>query len=365
MCETERKLKDYIDSYAENTTFDIRPDFDEVVRQQRKSVLPAMELERPSILTYKRAILKELENSSFRKEFDFLKEVAFTDEELATNIVGDSMPEYRGWKITKAVTHLSNRANVQLLDFFNKPRFENSKYFLSGDPLDLIRAYNEIGTCITAGGSNQGMMYRYLLSPYVYIAYDEKMKSRILVFLNPQEKYAFINGTYGLYDPMLTLSLLNTLKKMGYRFVYRLSHMFEHDDWHYVDSRTFEQRGLAEVLGSFVPDKEVIQYEFTPRHPEATFVGDALTGAEIEDGKVYDGSFHDAGRTCPEGYGYCEACGEVYSIDEFDDEYCIYCSGYRECEECGERYYSDDMYYIEEEDRMVCESCYNSFIRGE
>lgn len=363
MYETERKLIDYIHRYAEHTTFNIRKDIDEVIKQQRKSVLPTMELERPSILTYKRAILKELRNSSYRKEFDFLNDIPFTDEELTANIVGDSMPDYRGWKITKAVTHLSKRSNIQLLDFFNKPRFEKAKYFLSGDPLDLVRAYDKIGSCITAYGSNQGMMYRYLLSPYAYIAYDSGMQSRILVFLNPKEKYAFINRTYGSNDPMLTLSLLNTLNKMGYRFVDKLWFMFENDEWHYRDSEKFQQKGLAEVFGNFMPDEEVTCYEFTPRHPEATFVGDALTGDKIEDGKVYNGSFHDAGRTCPEDYAYCDGCGEIHYIDDFmDDEYCVNCSGYRNCEECGERYHNDDIYYVEESDSALCEHCYNSYL---
>lgn len=97
-------------------------------------------------------------------------------------------------------------------------------------------------------------------------------------------------------------------------------------------------------------------------------------GKEVKDDDleelVADGETMNACSECKDGLEKCDDCGEwarwgthdVYH-DRHKRQVCDSCfnENYRECEDCGNYFHVDNINYIENIDRSICDECHNNY----
>lgn len=293
-----RKLSDVLEPYRARTQFSLSKTFESNILQARKNMKRTIELVRPSLKLYKRAVFNNIKfNQIYCKD---LMDFDATDEELEQNLVSTDRKPYGGFKLTKALHRIvADCSNEKaFIDYLNKPRYENKKYYLSSDPSIITELYTKIPTCISPKGGRSHLLYQILLSQYAYVAYDEDMENRILVYIDDAQKLVFLNPIYGKNDPMLPVALIYTLAREGYRFLSNVYFLFPdlHELLGYVDSIFTHFRGIIETFGEVIRNMQTIElsdgtfyeYEssnldikrrvFNEKPENANIEGDAITG---------------------------------------------------------------------------------------
>lgn len=296
-----RKLSDALEPYRARTEFSLSRTFESNILQARKNMRGTIELVKPSLKLYKRAVFN---NIKFNKGYCMdLIDFDATDEELEQNRVSADRKPFGGFKLTKALHRIvDGYANLEVfIDYLNKPRYENKKYYLTSDPSIITEAYTKILTCISPRSGRSHLLYQILLSQYAYVAYDEDMENRILVYIDDEQKLVFLNPIYGKTDPMLPVALIHTLALEGYRFLSNVNFLFPdlHELLGYVDSKYTHFRGIIETFGEIIRNMETTElsdgtfYEYEVHNPEirvrvfnekpenANIEGDAITGDKL------------------------------------------------------------------------------------
>ena len=367
MTELESKaieLNELLYAYKDEAYIDIRPDLAEVILDIHKENSKTIEIEKINLLQYKRAILGALEQdySSIKKQG-----LKFDDEELETNIVKEG--KFKGYKITKVLTNTIKKDGVssdQRLDFFNKLKNPDEKYFLSSNPVQLLDAYDKVQTCLSPQGSNQSIILRFLLSQYVYVAYNGTKTSRMVIYVNNSEKAVFLNGVYGSYDLMLTCAVVSHFIKEGYSFIERIGDLFDVSGFSYLDCHNCQFKDIIKQLGGTIIERDQITFDsvhFNKRPDHCTFERDGVTGGPMDsDELTFEYNFHDGNGILPEDYYRCESCGRVVETTDYDYDYecCNDCRRDEEnyCERCDCNYHDDDFNF----DYGMCEDCVNRIL---
>lgn len=296
-----RKLSDALGPYRARTEFRLSKTFESNILEARKNMRGTIELIKPSLKLYKRAVFNNIKfDKSYCKN---LIDFDVTDEELEQNRVSIDRKPYGGFKLTKTLHRLvENYSSIKVfIDHLNKPRHDNKKYYLTSDPSIIAEAYTKIPTCISPRGSRSHLLYQILLSQYAYVAYDEEMENRILVYMDDKQKLVFLNPIYGKTDPMLPVALIHTLALEGYKFLSNVYFLFPglHDLLGYVDSQYTHFRGIIETFGEIIRNMKTIELSdgtfceceihnpeiemriFHEKPENANIEGDAITGDKL------------------------------------------------------------------------------------
>ena len=300
-----------------------------------KSGMIAKQIATPlDMLSYQRIIIQEI------KETEGISIPNFTDEELKENFF--ICKEYpSGIKITKYITKLLSEKTYlkdKRLDFFYKLRKEGNEYYIDSDPMAFVDMYRKVSTCVSPDGENAGNIFRFLFSPYTYIAYDKYQSVRMLIFADDESKLVFLNPVYGCYDDMFLISVIQNYIDRGYRFIANLNNIFSGDDF-YKDSFSLCHRDLIKVMGGEILEEQntVGALHLLDRPAWITFKGDGASGDVNQHIKLTT-------HIVFEKVYYCSECGQdVYYEDyDFDSDCCYNCSD-DYCEHC-DNYYSKDEY---------------------
>ena len=293
-----QKLSDVLEPYRARTQFSLSKTFESNILQARKNMRGTIELVKPSLKLYKRAVFNNIKfNQTYCKD---LMDFDATDEELEQNRVSIDRKPYGGFKLTKALHRIMSDFSTEkvFIDYLNKPRYENKNYYLSSDPSIIAEVYTKISTCISPTRGRSHLLYQILLSQYAYVAYDEDMENRILVYIDDVQKLVFLNPIYGKTDPMLPVALIYTLAREGYKFLSNVYFLFPdlHELLGYVDSNFTLFRGIIETFGEVIRNMQTIElsdgtfyeYEssnldikrrvFNEKPENANIQGDAITG---------------------------------------------------------------------------------------
>lgn len=355
-------LRNYLENYDEYSFIyeDFNENFIENLIEIRKNMREKVELPPLPILDYKRNTWREL---NLLHNFEGLD---VSDEILLSN----RLPS--GEKLTKRISKAIYKDDYRYsttdprIDYFNKPRNEKNTYIISADPLDILRLYYEVETCISPWGSNQSTIYRYLYSDQIYIAYSSDERSRLIIFDNPEQKIVFLCLVYGYQDPMLVQTVIQHYIDLGYSFLDTYYFLFDTRNWFYCDGTHARYLNLIRVMGGTIVSGKDIEEENrvainrVPAHWDKD--EDALFKGRIydKDNIIYP-FFKDSGNhTIYEGQEFCDNCGEVIDDRDYDYDYemCAYCANgqraedYKECEGCG-----NPTFYEELSEDGLCSAC--------
>lgn len=358
-----RKFRSQIADYKGTTVFSLRPDFEENIYEIRKYMMPRFKLMKPDILTYKKMLWEYIKGLETQTASSEVKNFYFTEKELLSNIVEEG--EYKGWKITKLLSKkvISHYA-LHSLDFFNKPRDER-EYYMTSDPSEILDAYLEISTCYSPEGENSANIYKYLASIYVYMVVDDRTRTRSIVFLDVENKLAFLHRPYGQNDPMMTIATVYTLTQMGYLFVRKINQMFPEiqEELHYIDQETCFFSSYLERADLFA---DLDEFHGPLLRSAPKYIGehtDAITGQPLQDQTVlFDFGFYNMGAITEHGTAVCQNCGELVDYDHYDEDerICLSCADSRcYCNHCGDMLHVEDAIWDDDKGGYYCEYCYS------
>jgi hypothetical protein len=333
----------------------------------RKQMLPDVLLNPIDMLTYKKALL-----SNIQKKYQI--SVNFSDEELIENRTknNEKVTKILHREVTKDRDENNFRPAYgdQTLDYFHKPKFPDNQYFITASPTELVHLYSRIETCVTYDGSNSGQMYHMLASPYVYLVSDSKLSARMAIMVDPERKIFILGRVYGSFDVMMEMVLVKHFKDLGYAYIENLYQFFETDDVSYIDSHQTGGKEMLEYFG--VPaarskEKEVEGFNYRMTDTKDYFQKlegmkvpfDIISGSTLRDDQTLTTTFyvrsHEGGIITDFYTHYCGSCGSL--VDEgdydFDSESCLDCSYYEYCNDCGENVDRDFYEY----DYDMCRSC--------
>lgn len=347
----KRQIAEYLDEYHTNNQWDslILDDHIDNLIFVRSKMRGRVELSPLPYLSYKRTLL-----SLIRK--DYALDIEVDDETLMSNYLPS------GEKLTKklskeiAVARESKYyPQESRLDYFNKLRNEKNTYIISSDPFDILDLYNNQeapNTCISAGGSNQSTMYRYLYSDQIYIAFTSDKRSRLIIYDNPEEKIVSLGRIYGERDHMLPQVVIKYYIGLGYSFAEYPNMFFDMSDWYYIDAPNFEFGAVVREMGGDLfseRNAHLLKTSHTPinripAHWDKTYT--AFTCEPLQK-TIINGAFKDTGEYITDMDAYlCESCGRIVRYDEYNE-------GSEMCDECDEESMSYGTYC------SGCDSWYN------
>lgn len=344
-------LREYVYFYYHN---DLSDNLADNLLEVRKNMRDRVVLDPLPYLEYKRNLWQELS-----VDYD-MGSVEMTDDILENN----RLPS--GEKLTKYISKASREINPHItdarIDYFHKVRNEQNQYVISGDPLELLELYAgnyAPTTCASPGHENQSMMFRYLFSDQVYIAFTTDLSTRVVIYDNPEHKVAYINSLYGARDPMLIQVIIKYYIGLGYKFLKDYNTFFNTIDWTYIDSSNDQHHGMIKIMGgdfafnSFIDERILLNR--IPSHWNKTT--DAMFDKKlIHDSIIWPHFIDDGASILHEGERWCSGCGYVVDESDFntDYDYCNECAAeyQRQCQSCGEHFYFEDV-----NNEGFCQNC--------
>lgn len=320
--------------------------FQNVVRL-REAMGPDVPIKNLPDLSYKRFLL-ELINKKYNLN------LSFSDAELIQNRTKDNM------KVTKNIKRAIDLQNsytyhsIVELDYFNKPRYENNKYYITADPIEIVHMYSGISTCLSPGGENQGVIFELLASPYYYMLTDIHDSIRLNLYIDHENKVVFMNSIYGSYDQMAVFSVIRHFVSEGYQISKHARYFLGGDDLQYIDNWETPFTEEVKIMGyDFLSTSEDDRSRSTNIHKIPKSLNfekreDFITGIYHEedylDQTTITRFWSSSYAICHVDYRFCPECSSLVDEYDFDEDaiLCYECSN-SYCFGCGEYYEEHNM----------------------
>lgn len=360
----------FFDDWRNYIYAEFNKNFIEDIIHMRNQMKPREVIEPIDMLRYKKTLLKIIKDRYNIKDINF----NYTNGELTRNRTKENM------KITKQLTNIiknnTTRCHVMHntygvpvipeLDFFHKLRFEDNEYYITADTLDILYAYKEIQTCLSAGGENQGHFIELLASPYFYLVTDKHDSVRMGLLIDHENKKVFMNAVYGSYDMMMPMAVIQHFVLSDYEFVKSMDYFHREYVWlDYVDSYTCVHQDIIEAMGfdHLIVERFDKSIESMFKLPKGIEIHNDLIidKAPVGGNKTFSFTLWSTNGAILFGdRRLCESCGDIVDVDDYndDDGHCTYCDYYY-CEGCGYEFNYDEMH-----DEYQCINCYENSEEG-
>lgn len=366
MEDMEKELREWLD----DTYVELNPNYLQNILKIREKMPNEIEVPKLSMLEYQRAIIEE-----FKADYSFVDDedlkLDFTDKELELN-----RREKDGQKITKILTKVAKsgyRCSDQRIDFFSKLRREDDRYFIYSDPIEFLKRYKSVQTCVSPTGENQSNIYRFLFSPYTYIIGNLEKTARMIAHIDFERRYVFLYPIYGEYDGMMAYSVAKFFVENDFTFpeiidyAFELTQIFKYLDRTVCGFLPYIKSIGGKILNEPLKKDEACNLFERPKNiagNEDLFLADYEGGEDV----TISGAFHDQNGVRYEGEYYCECCGEIVneSYYDYDAGCCFDCVGDRGvyCEHCHEDVAEEDYNfsydmcnYCFENNYVMCPDC--------
>ena len=254
------------------------------------------------------------------------EKIDLSDEEIETGKIISPKNEKNpvGRKIFKYMIEETSQCFV---DGISKKTVE-TEIVISKHILNFSKAFREVDTCYSPYGCNCFNFIAHLLIPEYRIVMglcEGKTVSRLLLYVNDNEKTFSMGQQYGKGNYSLYAAVFNYYDALGYE---EIATTMISDDSLYSERSFSGEAGYARV-------KEIYASSYG-----------AFDNVPRCDGC---GAFLVRGGECPNCSGECSNCGcflgrdDEYVVDPCGDLYCVDCAGY--CSECGKFVERESMEY--------------------